>query len=207
MRAERIDEALPAGDGELRRRLVHVSGAFVPLAYVFELVPWRAVVAFTVAGTALALVLEALRLSGRLEWWLFDELTRDYEADNPAGYALYAVGFAAVALALGPWTAPPDGAPLAVPAMLMLAVGDPISGILGSTGADGVKEAYVLLVMFGVCLLLALPFAGTVAAVAGALTATVADGVKPVVAGYVIDDNVTIPVGAGVAMWAATVVL
>lgn len=202
MATERAAEVLPTADGELRRRLVHVSGALVPLAYVFELVQWRAVVVFALAGTALAVVLEALRLSGRIEWWVFDELTREYETDNPAGYALYAVGFAAVALGLGPWSAPPGGAPLAVPAMLMLAVGDPISGVLGSTGADGIKEAYVLLVMFGVCLLLALPFVGPVAAVAGAVVATVADGVKPVVAGYVIDDNVTIPVGAGVAMWA-----
>lgn len=206
MRTEPVGRALPVGDGELRRRLVHVSGALVPLASVLDVVPWRAVVAFTVAGTALAVVLEAFRLSGRLEWWLFDELTRDYEADNPAGYALYAVGFATVALTLGPWTAPPGGAPLAVPAMLMLAVGDPISGMLGSTGAEGIKESYVLLVMFAVCLLLALPFVGTPAAVAGAAVATAADGVKPVVAGYVVDDNLTIPVGGGAAMWAVVAI-
>ncbi|PSQ60006.1 MAG: dolichol kinase, partial [Halobacteriales archaeon SW_9_67_25] len=32
------------------------------------------------------------------------------------------------------------------------------------------------------------------------LAATVADGVKPVVAGYVLDDNLTIPPAAAVAM-------
>jgi len=206
MAVERVTDAVPARGGELRRRLVHVSGALVPLPYLLELVPWAAVVWFCVTGTVLAVLLEALRLSGRVDWRIFDELTREYEADNPAGYALYAVGFATVALALGP-AAAPTPAPIAVPAMLMLAVGDPISGLLGSTGAEGVKEGYVLLVMFAVCLLLALPFVGPVAAVAGAAVATVADGVKPVVAGYVIDDNVTIPVGGGVAMWAATVLV
>lgn len=202
MAAERVTDAVPAADGELRRRLVHVSGALVPVPYLLGVVPWRVVLYVTLAGAALAVVMEALRLSGRLRWWLFDELTREYEADNPAGYALYAAGFAAVAVALGPWSAPSGVAPLAVPAMLMLAVGDPISGVLGSTGAEGIKDVYVLLVMFGVCLLLALPFVGTAAAIAGAVVATVADGVKPVVAGYVVDDNLTIPIGAGVAMWA-----
>ena len=47
-------------------------------------------------GTLVAGVLEALRLSGRLEWQVYDVLTREYEQDNPAGYALYAVSMAAV---------------------------------------------------------------------------------------------------------------
>ena len=203
MAVERATDALPGDGGELRRRLVHVSGTLVPLSYLFGPVPWRAVVYFCVGGTALALVLEALRLSGRVDWRIYDELTRDYEADNPAGYALYAVGTATVAVVLGPENSP-TAVPLAVPAMLMLSVGDPISGLLGSTGAEGIKEGYVLAVMFAVCLLLALPFVPVVAALAGAVLATAADGVKPVVAGYVVDDNVTIPTWAGAAMWAGT---
>ncbi|MFB6352128.1 MAG: hypothetical protein ABEK29_10160, partial [Bradymonadaceae bacterium] len=42
-----------------------------------------------------------------------------------------------------------------------------------------------------------------VPAVAGALVATLADGTTPVVRGYVIDDNATIPLGAAAAMWLA----
>jgi hypothetical protein len=38
-------------------------------------------------------------------------------------------------------------------------------------------------------------------AAAGAAGATFADGVKPVVAGYVVDDNFSIPPTAGGAMW------
>jgi len=71
--------------------------------------------------------------------------------------------------------------------------------------------------MFAVCFLLAVPFlvvspeadVGTaiIVASAGALVAALADGVPLIVRDYVIDDNISIPVGAGVAMWVALVVL
>jgi dolichol kinase len=54
--------------------------------------------------------------------------------------------------------------------------------------------------MFGICLLLAAPFVQPAVAIAGALTATAADGLKPVVFSYVVDDNLTIPIGAGATM-------
>jgi dolichol kinase len=66
--------------------------------------------------------------------------------------------------------------------------------------------------MFAVCLGLALatfvvesvsPLSTwLVAGVAGAAGATAADGLKPVVAGYVVDDNLSIPPAACVAIWA-----
>jgi dolichol kinase len=188
---------------EVKRRLVHAIGAGLPALYLLELAPWRVVAGLAVVGMAVAGVLEALRLSGRLEWRVYDVLTREYEQDNPAGYALYFVGMAVVAVGFA-------GTPtVAVAAMLMLAIGDPISGLLGTAGAEGVKEPVVLAVMFLVCFAMAVPFAvglvgpaaGVGAAALGAVVATVADGVKPVVAGYVVDDNLTIPVGGGVALW------
>lgn len=178
---------------EVARRLVHATGALVPMPYLLGWVPWRWVVWFVLGGGVLAAVLEFLRLAGRLDWRIFDVLTREYEQANPAGYGLYAAGMAVVVAVFSP--------PVAVPAIFMLTLGDPISGLLGSTGAGGVKEWWVLGVMFVVCLLLALPYVRPAAAVAGALGAVVADGVKPVVAGYVLDDNVGIPVGAATAMW------
>jgi dolichol kinase len=204
--ASGIDDIGPFS--EVRRRVVHVSGTLVPVPYLLapELVTWRYVRWFCLAGAAVAALLEVLRLGGRVDWRIFDELTREYEADNPAGYALYAFSFATVAVALGPQTSP-TAVPLAVPAMLMLSVGDPVAGLLGSTDAGSVKQASVLAAMFVVCLALAVPFVPVVAAVAGAAVATVADGVKPVVWGYVIDDNVTIPLGGGAAMWVATAVV
>jgi len=188
---------------EVARRLVHVTGAAVPLGYLLggDLVSWRVVQLFLAVALVVVVVLEFLRLSVGLDWAIYDRLTREYEQDNPAGYALYIVGMAAVAGAVS-FGLP---VPVAIAAMLMLAIGDPISGLLGSTEASNVKQLWVLLVMFGVCTLLAAPFVPTAAAVLGGVAATFADGVKPTVAGYVIDDNVSIPVLGAVAMWVGLV--
>src|SRR6056297_3357358 len=151
---------------EVARRLVHASGSAVPIAHLLApgLVTWAVVKGFMTLAVAAAVVLEFLRLSVGLDWAIYDRLTREYEQDNPAGYALYMVGMAAVAWAVG--LAGMTTA-VAVPAMLMLTVGDPISGLLGSADASNVKQAWVLLVMFGVCTLLAAPFVRPVAAVLG----------------------------------------
>jgi len=187
---------------EVSRRLVHVTGVGVPVSYLLvpALVTWRVVQLFLSLALVVVVVLEYLRLSVGLEWAIYDRLTREYEQDNPAGYALYIVGMAAVAgaVAVGLPTA------VAVAAMFMLAVGDPISGLLGSAEASNVKQAWVLLVMFGVCTLLAAPFVPTAAAVLGGVAATFADGVKPTIAGYVVDDNLSIPVLGAAAMWVGT---
>jgi len=185
---------------EVARRLVHVTGATVPLAHLLvpESITWRIVQGFLLVALVTVVVLEAVRLSTGLDWVVYDRLTREYEQDNPAGYALYIVGMAAVAYAV---ELPGVSERLAIAAMLMLAIGDPISGLLGSADASNVKQAWVLLVMFGVCTLLALPFVSVTAAVLGGAAATFADGVKPRIAGYVVDDNFSIPVFGAVAMW------
>lgn len=186
---------------EVARRLVHMSGTAVPLAYLFgpDGLTWQVVQVFLAAALVLVVTLEYVRLSVGLDWAIYDRLTREYEQDNPAGYALYIVGMAAVAGAVA------VGLPttVAVAAMFMLAIGDPISGLLGSADASNVKQAWVLLVMFGVCTLLAAPFVSPPAAVLGGVAATFADGVKPTIAGYVVDDNVSIPVLGAAAMWVA----
>jgi len=188
---------------EVTRRLIHMSGMTVPLAYLFgpDVVTWRLVQGFLAAALVVVVVLEYLRLSVGLDWAIYDRLTREYEQDNPAGYALYIVGMAVVAGSVS------IGLPVevAVAAMLMLSIGDPISGLLGSAEASNVKQAWVLLVMFGVCTLLAAPFVPAAAAVLGGIAATFADGVKPTVAGYVVDDNLSIPVLGAAAMWVAVV--
>jgi dolichol kinase len=188
---------------EVARRLVHVTGAAVPLGYLLGsgLMSWQVVQLFLAVALVLVVILEFLRLSVGLDWAIYERLTREYEQDNPAGYALYIVGMAAVAGAVS------VGLPVdvAVSAMLMLAIGDPISGLLGSTDAGSVKQLWVLLVMFGVCTLLAAPFVSTAAAVLGGVAATFADGVKPRIAGYVVDDNFSIPVFGAIAMWVGLV--
>jgi dolichol kinase len=188
---------------ELRRRLVHLAGTGYPLLYILDrtfdvgIVGWHELQIIVVGSALIALFLEALRLGGLLQLAIYDELTREYEEEYVAGYALYLVGMAVAVLAYVP--------DVALPALLMLTIGDPISGVLSSGRLA--KASWVLLAMFGICLLVAAPFVPPVVAVVGAVVATAADGVKPVVFTYVIDDNLTIPIGAGAAMTVVLAVL
>ena len=191
---------------ELGRRLVHASGATIPGAYLLDrhvletgLVTWRVVQAVAVAGLLATAVLEFLRLSGTLEHPIYDRLTREYEQDKVAGYALYVISGTAVVLVFEPQ--------IAVPALFMLTLGDPVSGLLSTGELRTVKRPRVLIGMFLVSLALAYPFVGLVAAVAGAVGAMLADGVKPTVGDYVVDDNLTIPIAAAIPMWVVLAVL
>jgi dolichol kinase len=197
---------------EIGRRLVHSSGILAPAAYLLGILTWGQLTALLVLGVVIAAVLEIVRLRYGLDWWIYENLTREYEQEKVAGYALYMVGFAFLALAF-----PPE---IAIPGMLMLAIGDPVSGFLGKKLGDGGlsrKPVPVLAAMFAVCFLLAVPFllvspaadveTAILVASAGALVAALADGVPLIVRDYVIDDNLSIPVGAGVAMWLALFIL
>jgi dolichol kinase len=191
---------------EIGRRFVHASGAIVPGAYLLDtyvletgVVTWGVIQTIAVAGLAVTTVLETARLRGGLEHAVYDRLTREYEQDSVAGYALYVVGATITVFAFEPT--------VAVPALLMLTLGDPISGMLSSGGLRPIARPRALAGMFAACFLIAYPFVPLAAAVAGALGAMLADGVKPIVRGYVVDDNLTIPVVAASAMWAALTVV
>ena len=186
--------------GEFKRRLVHASGTGLPLLYVLGIVTWREFGVVMLACSTLAAALEFIRLVVGVEWSVFDELTRPYEQENVAGYGLYMFSITAVVLTVAPY--------VAVPAVLMLTIGDPISGLLATTrGAGEPKQPRTLAAMFATCLAVSVPFlvpaagvaVGVAASIAAALAATVADGFTPVIAGYVIDDNASIPVDAAVA--------
>lgn len=185
---------------EFERRLVHASGTGLPLLYVLDLVTWREFGLVMLACSAVAAALEFVRLVVGVELTIYDRLTRPYEQENVAGYGLYMFSITAVVLVFAPH--------VAVPAALMLTIGDPVSGLLsGSREAGEPKRPRTLAAMFLVCLGVSAPFlvpaAGTVvglgAAAAAAAAATVADGLTPVIAGYVIDDNASIPPTAAVA--------
>jgi dolichol kinase len=187
---------------ELGRRLVHASGAVLPAAYLLDsrvfgtdLFAWPVVRAVAAAGLVAVALLEAARLYGGLEHAIYDRLTREYERDSVAGYALYVLGGTITVFAFGPR--------VAVPALFMLTLADPVSGMLSGDRFRTVARPRVFVGMFTVSLLLAVSFVPPPVAVAGAAGATVADGIKPVVAGRVVDDNLTIPVFGATAMWAA----
>ncbi|QLK24619.1 dolichol kinase [Natrinema zhouii] len=178
---------------ELKRRLVHASGsglvALWLLADYLDLgLTWpRFKILMIVLATG-ALVLEFLRLQVGLDWRLYDVLTREYEQDNPAAYALYMISMAAVVVVFQP--------DIALPAMLMLALGDPISGMVSDNTLKQVKPPKVLITMFLVSTVIAIPFLPIIAALIAALGATIADGVTLEIRTYIIDDNLTIPIYA-----------
>lgn len=175
---------------EIERRLTHLSGTLVPVAYLVDLITWGQLRLLVGVAAVVAVVLEVVRLGVGLDWWVYDRLTREYESDSPAGYAL-----AVVAAAVVVWLFP---VPVALAATLMLTIGDPVAGVLGSAGVGERKALWVMAVTFGVCAAIGLVFIAPRAAVPAALIATLADSYTPAVGDFVIDDNLSIPIGAAV---------
>ncbi len=189
-----FERTLQAVEGEVGRRLVHSSGAVLPALYLVGLLTWTQVTGLFILGAVVALILEWLRLYGKLELWVHRHLTREYEQDSVAGYLLYMFSAAAVTVIFAP--------EVAVPAIFMLALADPISGMAGSGELRLVKRPAALATMFVASAAIAAPFhySAPLAVVFGAAGAMIADGVKPQINGYVIDDNLTIPILAAAAI-------
>lgn len=200
------DELHELMDDELKRRLVHASGAGPPLLYLAShslpavpAVAWAHLGYFYVALSLLVVVLEVGRLGGWFDWWIYDRLTREYERENLAAYALFVFSSTVVVLVFEDY--------VALPAVLILALVDPVSGYLGGSELQDVKRTSVLLVTFGFSVLIASFFVGPIPAVLGGAAATLADGVKPAVRGYVLDDDLTMAPAAAIAMAAGTTFL
>lgn len=181
---------------EVPRRLVHACGTIIPATYLLDIATWEQIRLLLAAGIVAALAIEGLRLIVGVDLPYVDRLIRGYEEEYLAGYALYVIAGGTVGIVFD--------AQFAVPAILMLTLGDPIAGLMSTGELRRVKRLRVLAVMFIICLAIAWWFLDPLAAVAAAAVATVADGVKPVIKGYVIDDNLTIPVGAAVAAYLVT---
>ncbi|EMA29346.1 diacylglycerol/polyprenol kinase family protein [Halobiforma nitratireducens] len=185
---------------ELKRRLVHASGSGLVALYLladsleFGLT-WSRFQALMVVLAVGALALEFVRLRVGLDWWIYEKLTREYEQEKIAGYGLYMISMTVVVLLFEPQ--------IALPAMLMLALGDPISGAVSDNTLKRVKGPKVLGTMFVVSAILAAPFLyeHPLAVVGAALGATLADGIKLSIRGYIVDDNLTIPIYASVLAW------
>jgi dolichol kinase len=192
-REERLRELFLEGD--LGRRLVHVAGVGFPAIYILPFIEWWHVTALMVLVTVGALVLEVLRLSIGLDWFIYEHLTREYEQDAPAAYLLYMISATAVAIVAEPR--------IAIPAILMLAAADPIAGAVSGDELRTVKRPHALATMFGVCTLFALPFVpdNPLAAVLGGIGGMVADGVKPIIRGFVVDDDLTIAPAGAFGIW------
>jgi dolichol kinase len=151
----------------------------------------------------LAIILESVRLNGRIN---LPEV-RDQEHNKVAGYIYYIFGSLLTVIFFQPM--------IAVTAMLNLCLGDTISGIVGSVmyrsnvrencQSISIKPFPIVVSMFLACIaigyfssnLTQLPFEMYLA---GAIGATVADSVAINCNGKGIDDNLTIPLFSGVLM-------
>jgi dolichol kinase len=190
---------------------MHSLSAVVAFAYVFGVLTWTQIRIVLVLGFLIIAALEFDRLV--LGNSMFDPLYRDYEEESPAGYA-YSVGGMTVAALLFPPSA-------AVVGILLLSYADPIVGIIGTGELRFVKPWWALAAMLALSTAIAygagaafpellprlvgpMPPIDVAAgeAVAAAVGATVADGVKYRVKGYVVDDNVTIPIYSAALMTA-----
>ncbi|MDZ7687739.1 MAG: dolichol kinase [Halobacteriales archaeon] len=196
-------------DLELGRRLFHASGGLFVLVYVFGFLPWKGLGALLVLATVVSGVLEFLRIFTEVAdkvpvlGAVYGRLTRPYENDSPAGYFYYVFSMTVAWLVFPPFAG--------VPGMLMLAFGDPFSGILTEASSGETKEAWVLVAMFFFCfLVIALPYLYTATSLStggvvlvsagGALGATAADGANVEVRGFFLDDNLTIPLVSGLVI-------
>ena len=184
--------------GEIGRKLVHAAGAVFPALYFLPFVTWTHVTVLLVVVTTIVGILEVLRLRYGLQLFFYQLLLREYETDSPAAYMLYMLSMTVVAVVFEPM--------IAIPAILMLALADPIAGFASDDELRRIKRPTALAAMFVVSALLALPFAyETPLGVAlGAAGATIADGVKPSVRGFILDDDLTIAPLAAFGLWVGT---
>jgi dolichol kinase len=201
-------------DLELSRRLVHASGGLFVLLHVIGFVRWWVLGVLVVFGTLVASVLELLRIftdaADRIPLLgaIYGRLTRPYEERSPAGYFYYVFSMAVAWFVFPPFAA--------VPGMLMLAFGDPFSGILTEASSDETKETWVLVAMFVFCFCVAFAYLYTktsfsslevvLLSAGGAAGATVADGVSFKIRGLFLDDNLTIPLVSGLVITGIAVI-
>ncbi len=180
---------------EAKRKTIHICGVAIPVLYLFlqkDLI---------ILGFVLSLVIICI-----IEWLRFRGLVslpflRNKEQKKIGAYVFFVIG-AFISILIFEMS-------IAITAILMLAIGDAVSGMAGAVLNVDNPELYekrmkppaVMLVMSVTCLVIGwLVLHSLPMAVLGAIGATIADGVPLRVYGVTIDDNLTIPLFAGVLM-------
>ncbi|MGB3921040.1 hypothetical protein [Methanothrix sp.] len=186
---------------EMRRKAIHLSGLSVPLSLL--LFGRGFAIGFVALALAVSLILEWQRLKGRIR---LPEV-RAQEEHKVASFIYYIAGCLFCLLFL------PEM--IAVNAVLLLSLGDTISGLAGSVLANadvrsrrvlwGCKPLSIIAIMFSGCLLIGYLASGITRLsfpvyLAGAAAATAADGVCIIINGMGLDDNFSIPVFSGLVM-------
>jgi dolichol kinase len=205
---------------ELGRKAFHMAGCVVPAAYYF-FISRDLMLAALGACVLGAGFLEYMRLTGRDLYPT--SYMRPSEKGRLAGYF-----YAALALFLAVLL---FGKTIAIAAMLFLVFGDALTGLAGVILAmysgkksvdvrDGKggglayavrhhKPFSLMLLMFAICVVIGLAFRpelSYLALAAGAVGAVIADAFPWRVGGFVVDDNLSIPLLAGALMTLASAI-
>ncbi len=195
---------------ELRRKAIHISGSLIPIAYYYVNKETALIILLFV--NAILLVIERLRLEGKIKFPQI--LLRPHENKQVAAYIYFQIAALLSILIF-------DKA-VAIAALLMLAIGDTFSGLAGAVIKGGNIRNYavkkiafkpfpIMAVMFAVCILVGIALLDVPPAkdmvrlsfpvyVAGAVGATLGDAVPLRIQGTPVDDNLVIPLLAGLFM-------
>ncbi|MEM2924302.1 MAG: hypothetical protein QXJ68_01260 [Methanocellales archaeon] len=177
---------------ELKRKTIHVSGSLIAILYLFT--TWEiAILVLSICFLA-ALFLEWQRLE---RGWQFS-FARPHEQLGISGALYFAFSSLLAVLFFQK--------EVAISTLLMLAVGDSITGIAGAISEKGIlkikgrKPLYLFLMMLIICFLLAHLFLPFKVALIGAIIAALVDSLPLNFYNEVLDDNLTIPLLSGTAM-------
>lgn len=186
---------------EIKRKTIHITGLSVPVGIVvFGKIYTAGMIALALG---VALILEVGRLRGRINL----PATRDHEQEKVAGYIYYIFGSLVTVALFQPM--------IALTSMLMLSLGDAVSGLVGSVLMNAnvreknvrwrFKPLPIVASMFLACMVIGYLSSGLTRLpweiyLFGALGATLADSMALVVCNRGLDDNLTIPIFSGIMM-------
>ncbi|MGD0951613.1 MAG: hypothetical protein ABR985_04340 [Methanotrichaceae archaeon] len=186
---------------EIKRKTIHITGLSVPVGIVvFGKIYTAGMIALALG---VALILEAGRLRGRISL----PATRDHEQEKVAGYIYYIFGSLVTVAIFQPM--------IALTSMLMLSLGDAVSGLVGSVLMNAnvreqnirwrFKPLPIVASMFLACMVIGYLSSSLTRLpweiyLFGALGATLADSMALVVCNRGLDDNLTIPIFSGIMM-------
>ena len=186
---------------EIKRKTIHITGLSVPVGIlVFGKIYTAGMIALALG---VALILEAGRLRGSISL----PATRDHEQEKVAGYIYYIFGSLVTVALFQPM--------IALTSMLMLSLGDAVSGLVGSVLMNSnvreqnvrwrFKPLPIVASMFMACMVIGYVSSSLTRLpweiyLFGALGATLADSMDLVVCNRGLDDNLTIPIFSGMMM-------
>jgi dolichol kinase len=186
---------------EIGRKLIHFASALTPLIYFF--IDRTLTLSLLIPIAAAFIVIDVLRQThsglGALYDRILGHMMRGDETGRLCG-ASHVMIASVLCVTLFP-------KPIAITAMLIMSISDGVASLVGLRsngprwGGKSLAGSAAFLVSAVVMGLLFLP-GRPVAALVGALAGTVIEALPLRVANLRVDDNITVPLGAGLVMWA-----